>query len=477
VGDALKIKWTYIIGGIYILLNAVTIYFELYYFALLPVALLVLWAAIFKLEYLLLFITFCTPFSLNLEDMDVGGIGFYLPTEPLLFGVLFIMLFKVLSGQSLDHKVFRHPISIIIYLYLAWTFLTSITSQLPLVSFKFLVAKLWFIVPFFFVAAHIFKKKKNIRYFQYLYLLPLIGVITYTIVRHASYGFEKDAGHWVMDPFYKDHTSYGAVLAMYIPVVFGLLARSPLNTLLRISLMGGSVIMTMGFILSFTRAAWISLVAAVIVMLLMFLKVRFSTLLTSLVLLLGFTWYAQHDLLIMLEKNKQDSSDNLAEHVESISNVSSDASNLERLNRWNCAIEMFMEHPVVGWGPGTYQFVYAPFQRSQDLTIISTNNADGGNAHSEYLGPLSEQGVPGAVIFLVLIFAVCKMSFRLYYSLEDREIKILVLTTFMGLLTYFIHGVLNNYLDTDKASVPFWGFIAILVAVDLYYKKLEKPAT
>ena len=35
----------------------------------------------------------------------------------------------------------------------------------------------------------------------------------------------------------------------------------------------------------------------------------------------------------------------------------------------------------------------------------------------------------------------------------------------------FIHGVLNNYLDTDKASVPFWGFIAILVALDLYHRK------
>jgi hypothetical protein len=37
-------------------------------------------------------------------------------------------------------------------------------------------------------------------------------------------------------------------------------------------------------------------------------------------------------------------------------------------------------------------------------------------------------------------------------------------------MTYFIHGVLNNYLDTDKASVPFWGFIAVLVAIDIYHR-------
>jgi hypothetical protein len=38
---------------------------------------------------------------------------------------------------------------------------------------------------------------------------------------------------------------------------------------------------------------------------------------------------------------------------------------------------------------------------------------------------------------------------------------------FLGLMTYFVHGVLNNYLDTDKASALFWGFFAILLALDL----------
>jgi hypothetical protein len=33
---------------------------------------------------------------------------------------------------------------------------------------------------------------------------------------------------------------------------------------------------------------------------------------------------------------------------------------------------------------------------------------------------------------------------------------------------------MNDFLDTDKASVPFWGFIAILVALDLYYLPKKK---
>ena len=43
----------------------------------------------------------------------------------------------------------------------------------------------------------------------------------------------------------------------------------------------------------------------------------------------------------------------------------------------------------------------------------------------------------------------------------------LAMGLFLGLVTYFVHGVLNNYLDTDKASAPFWGFLALLVVLDL----------
>ena len=63
---------------------------------------------------------------------------------------------------------------------------------------------------------------------------------------------------------------------------------------------------------------------------------------------------------------------------------------------------MWKERPVFGWGPGTYMFQYAPFQAAEDRTIISTNFGVQGNAHSEYFGPLSEQGVLGMLLMLAL---------------------------------------------------------------------------
>ena len=172
-----------------------------------------------------------------------------------------------------------------------------------------------------------------------------------------------------------------------------------------------------------------------------------------------------------MEKNNQQSSDKLSEHVESISNVSSDASNLERLNRWSSAWRMFQERPIFGWGPGTYMFQYAPFQMSDEQTIISTNSGNMGNAHSEYIGPLAESGLFGMLTFLILVATVFTKGSMLYHRLPQGELKTVVLLTLLGLFTYVAHGLLNNYLDTDKLSVPFWGFIAIIVAIDVYHTK------
>ncbi|MBR0073887.1 MAG: O-antigen ligase family protein, partial [Bacteroidales bacterium] len=131
---------------------------------------------------------------------------------------------------------------------------------------------------------------------------------------------------------------------------------------------------------------------------------------------------------------------------------------------------MFDERPVTGWGPGTYQFVYAGYQRSYQLSTISTNAGNLGNAHSEYIGPLSEQGVLGTAAVLLVFGITFASGVRVYRTLREKDKRManLALSITLGLLTYYIHGIFNNFLDTDKLSVPFWGFTAVVVAFDVY---------
>ena len=94
-----------------------------------------------------------------------------------------------------------------------------------------------------------------------------------------------------------------------------------------------------------------------------------------------------------------------------------------------------------------------------------------GNAHSEYIGPMAESGILGMVTFIGILVTVMMTGLKVYRKSKNKEIKLFSLVIMLGLVTYYVHGVMNNFLDTDKASVPFWGFTAILVALDLYHSK------
>tara|TARA_B100000809_G_scaffold89784_1_gene88295 strand:+ start:21406 stop:22842 length:1437 start_codon:yes stop_codon:yes gene_type:complete len=466
----LKPYWIYIFSFVFIILNSYLVVKEFYYLALVPCALALVFMAFFRLDKLMWFIVFSTPLSINLEELDIGGIGMYIPTEPLMFGVMLLFFFKLILEKKFDSNIIKHPITLAILANLVWITITSITSEMPVVSLKFLLARVWFVVCFYFIATQLFRDKKNYKKFIWAYVISLTGVIFYAIIHLSMYNFDQKPAHWVMNPFYKDHTSYGAVLAMYLPMLFVFFNKrnTPTVKIISIFLIG---IFTAGIILSYTRAAWVSLVGALVLYLIYKYRVKFKTLLAigvGCLVLLAFSWNA---LVLNLEDNSQESSDKLSEHVESISNVSSDASNLERLNRWSSAWRMFQERPFFGWGPGTYMFQYAPFQMSDEQTIISTNSGNMGNAHSEYIGPLAESGVFGMLTFLIIVITVFYRGSLLYHRLPKGEFKTVVLLALLSLFTYVTHGLLNNYLDTDKVSVPFWGFIAIIVAIDVYHSR------
>lgn len=463
--------------AIFLAVNLILVYQGNYLLNLLPPAIIAGLFAIFAPDKLFWFVVFCTPLSLNMEDYDLGGFNFYFPTEPCLFGLMFLFIINQLAHRTLDIKVIAHPVSIAIFFHLFWIFCTSISSEDPFVSFKFLVVRLWFIVPGYFFLIMILKNKPQFKLFYLLYLIPLTGVVIYTILHHAMFLFAEEPAHWVMYPFFKDHTSYGAVLAMFFPAALGLYFSKSISYLAKPFLLGMVVIIALGTLFSYTRAAWVSLVAAFIVYLILRLKIKASTVLVVCIMGL-FTFFSFYEqIIVRLELNKTDSSDDLGEHVSSISNIATDASNLERINRWECAIDMFMQRPLVGWGPGTYQFNYAKFQKPENLTIISTNAGDNGNAHSEYLGPLAEQGILGMVSVFILILTVSIVAVRVYHRLPPGDLRMIVMVSFAGLITYYTHGVLNNYLDTDKASIPFWGFTAMIVAIDIYYSRGEKESS
>jgi O-antigen ligase len=442
-----------------------------YWAALVPLGLLVAWLFVVRYETGLLLMALLTPFAINVALMP--GMELSMPVEPMRILVTLRFFFRVLVSHSYDLRLLRHPVSLLLIATLVWWLFTSCTSRMPWVSFKYLIARIWFVVPFFFAAAQIFSDRKRIRHFFWAYAIGLGIVILIATSKTLGNFSDLQTLHRVMRPFYNDHTAYGCAIALLLPASFYFIfshSHRGWRRVLTLLLFAG---LCVGLFFSYCRAAWLSVLGAigVYVLIRMGMKVKWMVLLFGIGV--GAFFFYQSDVLYKLGKNHQDSSYDLADQVKSISNISTDASNVERLNRWASAMRLWKESPVVGTGPGTYQFIYGSYQRSYQLSTISTNAGDLGNAHSEYIGPMTEQGVPGVLLVVALFLTTFATGVRVYRTAKDPEVRSMAMAFTLSLLTYYIHGVFNNFLDTDKLSVPFWAFTAAVVALDVYSEKLK----
>ncbi|MDX5326533.1 MAG: O-antigen ligase family protein [Bacteroidota bacterium] len=467
-------RWIFGIGGLFLILNTVFIATEFYLGLALPFIIAIAGLAVFRLDKLLLLAVMTTPISVTL-NYENFNLGLSLPTEPIFAGITLLVILRFLQNGKVNFRVLKEPLSIIIILNICWFILTSMTSVLPLVSLKYTIVRIWFVIPLYFIMIQVLRERKNIEPFFWLYLIPLSLVCLYTMAVHSQYDFSKSTSTWVMFPFYKEHTSYGAALAMYVPVIVGLFMIKGRGVPYRVGAFVLGLILIMATILSYTRAAWVSLVAAFVVFILVHYRVRVLYVVMLALLGLGILWANWGSIEEKFQANTAVSSDDLSQHVASISNISTDASNTERINRWKSAMRMFEERPVFGWGPGTYMFRYAPFQKPWEKTIISTNAGNRGNAHSEYIGPLAETGVIGLLLVLAFVTGIAITGVRTYYRMPDRKMRIYVLVAFLGLVTYFTHGFLNNFLDMDKLAVPVFGFCAMIVSAKIYHAEERNP--
>ncbi len=456
---------------------ATATYTENLWVLLVPVVLILLTSAARNVPFfgflILTSVALSVPLSHFYPDMSIDV---FLPSEVLILGLLILLALRFLHNRQFDASLLKHPVSVAIVLYLTWMLFTCFTSTMPLVSIKHFMARLWFVIAFYYFAYELFKRKpERITYWIVVFTVSTTLVIFYALGRQYYYGIGiKKIAYWAASPFFKDHTSYGALLAMYLPFLVGFTLSDIYSRWKRVLFGFLALLFLTATIFSYTRAAWVSLMGAFVIYLVVRLRVRIYVWAFILISVIIVGMLLSNNLVFYLEQNKQESSIEISKHVRSIYNISNDISNLERINRWKSAYSMFEEKPIVGFGPGTYMFNYAPFQMFVDKTPISTNSGDLGNAHSEYLGVLSESGIFGLLSFLLIIAYTSVTAVRLYYQLEDKQTKLWVICSYIGLVTYYLHGIVNNFLDTDKISLPFWSFTLIIVFIDLQTKARKK---
>jgi putative inorganic carbon (hco3(-)) transporter len=451
--------------------------------AFLTWAVILIVPAVFLVSYLLydqdLFlyaIIFFVPLSVKADFP--GGYALSFPSEAMAVILLGYVLIRKGSLRVPDRRIFSHPVFLVLVVYLAWLVICSATSEIPLVSFKHTFIQLLYISVFYFMFFTKFEQPGNILKFYLFYAIGLIIPIFNGFIWHAKYNFAAQASYFMPRPFYTEHTIYGAAIIFVIPVLFYLTfipnefnkdrnRRFFYGFLLLLSL-------TAEFF-AYSRAAWMSLLIVPVFLIIFRFRVNLGYLVLLSLLAVSLYFINQQVIVGLITRNEARSNrGNLAEQVESVSNIQTDISNLERINRWKCAIRMFKDRPVTGYGPGLYQFVYYRYQVKNEMTRISTYHGERGNAHSEYLGFLCETGLPGLIIYLLSIILTLYTAIRIIYKSHDKQVRNLAITITLCLIPYYMHTVFNGFLDNDEIGSLYFGSLAAITALDLNFFRKQK---
>jgi putative inorganic carbon (HCO3(-)) transporter len=423
---------------------------------------------LFKKEMFMSLCIFLIPLSVGISNSALTVVA---PSEPMAVLLGLAILSILITRPVFDKKILFHPITWLLVLDVVWMFVSTMYSELYTISIKRVGARAAFLFIFYLFTAQWMTKKENLLKFFLLYGAGLMIPILFTEYKHSLYAFNPKAVYELSAPLYADHTIYGACLAYVLPFAFILAinARSfQLNKRFRIFAWVLFFLLLAAEILAFSRAAWLSLVVAFLMYVFLKFKLKFVHFITLLGLAVLLLYVYQDPLYERAKRNENLSNrGEIGEHFMSVGNLNSDASNLERINRWACAYRMFEDRPITGFGPGTYQFVYSPYQSLYQMTYISTTAGDKGNAHSEPLTYLCETGLPGFILYFVWILATIAIAIRAYYRAKDNLVKNMILAALLGLTTFFFHGMVNSFIDQIKMASLVFGSIAMIVVADI----------
>lgn len=414
------------------------------------------------------------PLSVNFTES--GSFGISLPGELIVVFVAGLGLMRVIWQYEIYKNVFSHWLTKVVLIHVVWMLVTVFTSSMTVVSIKFFVIRLIYVLVFYLLSVEWMLSIKDKSMLVWLYAIAMVIPVIVSIDYHSQFGFSQAGCYMVGAPFYNDHTIYAACLAMLIPsfCILTFSCKEHWKKIISLIILVGLLI---AITLSYSRAGWGSLCAALVCGLAIRFGVTFKTGLIAVLLVFSVLFMNGHKVIEKIKKNDVESSEGFLNHASSVSNISTDNSNKERLNRWACAIRMFESRPFFGYGPGTYSFQYGQFQHPNEMTWVSVRDGSVGGVHSEYLKPLAEMGFVGFVLFMVISFGTLKLGIDLFHDKElSSTTKYVLMGTLLGFITYMVHGFVNFFLDTDKSSVLFWGFIAIVVAMDIERRKSKKVA-
>ncbi|GAA4354620.1 hypothetical protein GCM10023185_16600 [Hymenobacter saemangeumensis] len=422
-----------------------------------------------RLLYYLLF--FILPFS---QEIGLpGGLSMDLPSEPLMLALTACVAGAFLLGTArLPGRELLHPIVIVLLLMLLWAGVDILFSVAPVKSVKYLMAKVWYLTPFMLGTLLIMRRPAQVWQFAAVYAAGACLSVLYVASRHARFGFSFGTINGAIQPFFGNHVIYAATLALLIPFcLYG--AKATRRQGPRLAWLGLLGVLLFGLLTSYTRASILSLPIAGLFYLVMRLRLT-KVMLLAVALAAGsgaFYFMSANNFMLYapdFEKTVFNGKD-FNKHLEATYKLQ-DVSGMERVYRWIAASRMISEKPLVGSGPATFYPEYKRYTVKSFRTYVS-ENPEKSTTHNYFLLQLAEQGLPGFLLFVVLLAVALLSAERLYHQARNPEVRRVVLAAALSLIIIIFHLLLNELVEVDKIGSVFFLSLALLIRAETWVRE------
>ena len=439
-----------------------------------PIIFLVAYLCIVDYAIVFYLLLACLPLSIEYEFPN--GLSTDLPTEPLMFGLMLIYLvIRANQKPNTDILFWRHPITLIILLAFFWECITALHAEILLRAVKQCAAKFWYICTFYFLAAHILRSEKAMRTAFWCLFSTLLFGVTVTLFRHGIKGFSFREVNFVMQPFFRNHVMYASIIVVIFPLVWLALGWYKKNSLTRIFLFLGGFILLLGVQFAYTRGAYVALVGAFGFYFVV--KYRLTAWVLSLSLLTAIIFFKglieDNHFMAYAPRYERAITHYKFENLVEATAKGEDVSTMERVYRWVAGVQMIAEKPFLGFGAGNFYTSYRPYTVTRFKTYVSKNEEQS-TVHCYFLLLGIEQGIPGALIFISLLFVAFLRGQYVYHNTDDKMIKRTVMS--MLLIQFIILQLIliNDLIETDKIGGMFYLTLAVITVLDVRYFRANK---
>lgn len=461
---------------LFIVFLSAAVYTGYFFLAATPFVLLFFYTSWQHLNWVFFFLIFVLPFSTEIQISETLGTDF--PDEPLmlLVAVLFFC-YWIFTPGTISKKILAHPLIWLLLLSVSWAVISSIFSTKPLLSFKFLLAKSWYIGAFVLAALIVCKEKANIRTAAFALVSAMLTVTFIALCKHSLYGFSFADINLALKPFFRNHVNYSAMLVCSIPIVFVYWQKVNNRKYKGLAAILLGMLLAALF-LSYARGAWLALLVGISAAWLIKKKRLVYVYIAGIcITAAALYWIKTDDRYLKYAHDyrttifHEDFRDHLVATYEF-----KDVSTAERFYRWIAGVRMIKDNWLTGFGPNSFYANYQPYTIPAFKTWVS-DNPEHSTVHNYFLLITVEQGIPGLVIFLLLCGAMLLYAQRLYHRCRDPFYKNVALIAGVVLTMILTVNFLSDLIETDKIGSLFFLCIALLISADVNDKKTSQLST